>query len=125
MEVGQFLFVLFTFYGLAIISMVENKTYLLVKHQDNGSKYFELLEDNFFIISHFFAKVLIPISLFQIFQKRMACKLNQMPRALYQTLFQTSPLAKLDRKLEASLDIQVDGILESSMKIRKINNKIL
>ena len=43
------MFVLFTFYGLAIISMVENKTYLLVKHQDNGSKYFELLEDNFFI----------------------------------------------------------------------------
>jgi len=36
MEVGKFLLVLFTLYCFSIISFVENKTYLLVKHQDNG-----------------------------------------------------------------------------------------
>ena len=49
MEVGKFLLVLFTFYCFSIISLVENKTYLLVKHQDNGGKYYEISKDNFFI----------------------------------------------------------------------------
>jgi len=36
MDLGKFLLVLFTLYCFSIISLVENKTYLLVKHQDNG-----------------------------------------------------------------------------------------
>ena len=49
MEVGKFVLVLFTFYSFPIISLVENKTYLLVKLQDNGGKYYELSKNNCFI----------------------------------------------------------------------------
>ena len=49
MEVGQFVLVLFTFYCFSITALVENKTYLLVKHQDNGGKYYKLSKDNFLI----------------------------------------------------------------------------